>query len=257
MLRCSSCINYYLITTAIVTTTATRSLTTVIAAYQPSFFNIAVISPASGRVTRSFQTTAVPSSTTVLSRRRSGIIRTGLSVSSSFSSTTTRLFSSPTLSKLNGDHDSTSMSNLKFIDIGANLLDDRYIKGIYYDKQRHEPDLDLVIERAINGGVTHLIITAGTLHESYKALQLVRNLRDKYKNTNNNNEGTVVEEEGKKQPIIQFGCTVGIHPTRCKQEFIDLNADDDISDDATFLSWHIWYRVTTLHTVCTHQQCNE
>ena len=38
-------------------------------------------------------------------------------------------------------------SGYKLFDVAANLCDDRY-KGIYYDKQLHEPDHDLVISRA-------------------------------------------------------------------------------------------------------------
>ena len=90
-------------------------------------------------------------------------------------------------------------STLKFVDIGANLLDERF-KGSYNGKARHEPDWEAVMERAVNSGVTHVILTAGTLRESRRALELVRELRPK-------NE------------TIQFGCTVGVHPTRCSQEF--------------------------------------
>jgi TatD DNase family protein len=93
-------------------------------------------------------------------------------------------------------------STLKFVDIGANLLDERFTEGSYHGKVRHEPDWEAVMERAVSSGVTHIILTAGSLRESRRALELVRELRPK-------NE------------TIQFGCTVGVHPTRCSQEFVD------------------------------------
>ena len=105
---------------------------------------------------------------------------------------------------------STPKKNLfKFVDIGANLLDERYIKGEYFGKVKHVPDLDCVIERSIESGVSHIIITAGTLLESYQAIQLVKQLRE----THGKDAG------------IQFGCTVGIHPTRCSQEFVDMSSN--------------------------------
>ena len=105
----------------------------------------------------------------------------------------------------------TTMSNseqpqatLRFVDIGANLLDERYTDGIYFGKKRHDSDFDLVLERALEQGVTHVILTAGTLRESRKALELVEAYRSKQDAT----------------PIF-LGCTVGVHPTRCQQEFVD------------------------------------
>jgi TatD DNase family protein len=90
----------------------------------------------------------------------------------------------------------------RFVDIGANLLDDRYIKGIYRGTFRHEPDLDLVIERSIAAGVQHLLLTAGTIAESRAAVRAVREWRTRY-------------------PQMTVGCTVGVHPTRCQQVFVD------------------------------------
>ena len=93
-------------------------------------------------------------------------------------------------------------STLRFVDIGANLLEDRFLKGIYRGNFRHEPDLDLILERAFQTGVTNIVLTAGTLHESRHAVQKVREWRTDY-------------------PQIHFSCTVGVHPTRCQQEFVD------------------------------------
>lgn len=97
-------------------------------------------------------------------------------------------------------------STLKFIDVGANLLDERFTEGSYNGKVRHEPDWEAVMERAVQSGVTHIILTAGTLAESRRALEQVRVLRTKHE-------------------TIQFGCTVGVHPTRCAQEFVHNNSE--------------------------------
>lgn len=105
---------------------------------------------------------------------------------------------------------------LRFVDIGANLMDDRYTKGEYFGKRRHEPDFDAVLERSVASGVTHLILTAGTLEESRQALKAVRDHR------RNNDEKAL---EG-----LFLGCTVGVHPTRCQQEFVDSLADRGEAD---------------------------
>jgi len=103
---------------------------------------------------------------------------------------------------------------IRFVDIGANLLDERYTDGIYYGKQRHEPDFDLVLERALRQGVTHVILTAGTLEESRKALDVVKSYRARWREESRDGDG------GGPPPLF-LGCTVGVHPTRCKQEFVD------------------------------------
>lgn len=58
-------------------------------------------------------------------------------------------------------------------DIGANLLDTMY-QGEYNDKQYHEPDLNIVLDRAWAAGVDKIIITAGNLQEAKAALALAR-----------------------------------------------------------------------------------
>jgi TatD DNase family protein len=102
-------------------------------------------------------------------------------------------------------------SNYSFIDIGANLLDDRYLLGSYRGVERHPPDIDQVVQRAIHVGVTRILLTAGTLEESRRALQLARDWNRLY------------------HPDIRFHSTVGIHPTRCQQEFVDNNEDQSSS----------------------------
>ena len=59
-------------------------------------------------------------------------------------------------------------------DIGANLTDDMY-KGVYgANKQYHEPDLPVVLERAWAAGVQRIIVTGGSLEGSRAALALAR-----------------------------------------------------------------------------------
>jgi TatD DNase family protein len=114
------------------------------------------------------------------------------------------LFSTPSFTSLEG----MTRSQLSFVDIGANLLDERFTEGVYHGKHRHEPDWNEMLERAHEAGVKHIILTAGTLKESCRALELVRTLRQV------------------NQTTIHFGCTIGVHPTRCSQEFV--NNDDKI-----------------------------
>jgi TatD DNase family protein len=108
--------------------------------------------------------------------------------------------------------ESVSSSSNKFIDIGANLLDERFLEGVYRGTLRHEPDLDAVVERAVKTGLKRIILTAGTLEESRKAVEAVRAFRTSH-------------------PQIHWSCTVGVHPTRCQQEFVDSN-DADANADA-------------------------
>ena len=89
-----------------------------------------------------------------------------------------------------------AMSSNQFVDIGANLLDDRYQNGVYRGTFRHDPDLDLVLERAQASGVRRIVLTAGTVTESRQAVEAARQWNATY-------------------PDIHFSCTVGVHPTRC------------------------------------------
>lgn len=85
---------------------------------------------------------------------------------------------------------------LPLFDIGANLLDAMF-DGMYNGKRAHEPDLAAVLERAAAAGVRDLIVTAGSLADSRRALALVRALRGK--------------------SPVRLSCTVGVHPTRCNE----------------------------------------
>eukprot|EP00752_Nemacystus_decipiens_P005363 g4864.t1 len=88
----------------------------------------------------------------------------------------------------------SSSSSRTFIDIGANLLDDVFQGRYHGGSQKHEPDLDAVLERATAAGVEKMIVTAGTLEESREALKLAKAHPNLYS-------------------------TVGVHPTRCSEFF--------------------------------------
>ena len=100
---------------------------------------------------------------------------------------------------------------MRFVDIGANVMDERYTQGSYHGKVRHEPDLELVLDRAGQAGVRHMIVTAGTLVDSREAVQKVREWRDT-----------------STRPCRLY-CTVGVHPTRCLE--FEENGSDAVSSE--------------------------
>ena len=91
----------------------------------------------------------------------------------------------------------------RLIDIGANLLDGMY-QGNYNGKNKHPPDLQSVLKRSWNMGLTHLIVTAGNLQESRDALKFVENDDRLYS-------------------------TIGVHPTRTN-EFEDEKNEDYLNE---------------------------
>jgi len=102
---------------------------------------------------------------------------------------------------------STDISKLEYIDAGANLLDSMY-QGIYHGKERHDPDLDIVLARAYENGVKRIISIAGTPKECEETLELIERLD---KETN---------QSGDDEKVKVFG-TVGVHPTRCAEIFAE------------------------------------
>lgn len=186
------------VTSSRTVTTTTTVPTNFVVAFAAAF---ASSSSTTSSSSSSRTTKTTPSLLPVFRRQRRQRIETLSFLPSTFSSST----------RLSMSTMSTPSSKFKFVDIGANLLDERYTKGEYFGKVKHEPDIDAVIQRSIDSGVSHIIITAGTLLESYQAIQLVKNLRTK-QHDNKDSDGD----------DIKFGCTVGIHPTRCSQEFVNI-----------------------------------
>ncbi|KAI5710435.1 hypothetical protein M8J76_013716 [Diaphorina citri] len=81
---------------------------------------------------------------------------------------------------------------MKYIDIGANLKDAMY-EGFYSSKnQKHEPDIDHVLNRAWNAGLEKIIITGTNVEDSISSLKLAQSDERLYS-------------------------TVGCHPTRCSE----------------------------------------
>ena len=107
-----------------------------------------------------------------------------------------------------------SQLSLRFVDIGANLLEERFTAGVYRGTFRHDPDLDLIWQRAHDVGCRRIILTAGTLEESRQAVVQAR-----------------AWNAAPHNPGIHFCCTTGIHPTRCQQEFIDAAAARGVTAD--------------------------
>ncbi|MQM19305.1 hypothetical protein Taro_052306 [Colocasia esculenta] len=69
---------------------------------------------------------------------------------------------------------------------------DNMFKGIYNGRQCHAADVPAVLRRAWAAGVDRIIVTGGSLEESKAALE-------------------IAETDGR------LFCTVGVHPTRCKE----------------------------------------
>jgi TatD DNase family protein len=63
---------------------------------------------------------------------------------------------------------------MPYIDIGANLLDGMYEGSYGGSSQKHPPDLEGVLARAWGAGLSHIMITAGTLTEAREALELAK-----------------------------------------------------------------------------------
>ena len=84
------------------------------------------------------------------------------------------------------------------MDIGANLLSGQF-RGRYNGSAKHAPDLDAVLRRADAAALTEIIVTAGSLAESRRALALARRV---------NASGAY---------RVRLHSTVGVHPTNTAQ----------------------------------------
>lgn len=47
-------------------------------------------------------------------------------------------------------------------------------QGIYHGTQKHQSDLEMVLERSWDNNLSRIIITAGSVEETIKALELAR-----------------------------------------------------------------------------------
>ncbi|KAL8517691.1 hypothetical protein ACS0TY_015791 [Phlomoides rotata] len=82
-------------------------------------------------------------------------------------------------------------SGVRMIDIAVNFTDGMF-RGIYNGKQYHVADIATVLSRAWSRGVDRIIVTGGSLEESREALAIA-------------------------ETDARLFCTVGVHPTRCKE----------------------------------------
>lgn len=131
---------------------------------------------------------------------------------------------------------SGTTTTVRFCDIGANLLDPRYLRGVYRGQERHPPDIEDVLQRAIDNNVERIILTAGTIEESRTALQTARAWNKRYADRN-----------------LRFGCTVGVHPTRCRQIFVENKAVNDETQFNELLN--IVQDGVSDHTVVAYGEC--
>lgn len=60
-----------------------------------------------------------------------------------------------------------------FLDIGANLTDSMF-QGVYGRSQKHEADLNHVLDRSWDIGMEKIILTVGTVGEAEHALDIAR-----------------------------------------------------------------------------------
>ena len=95
-----------------------------------------------------------------------------------------------------------SFGSVQLVDIGANLTDDMF-EGSYHGKKQHQPDLDLVLQRAYERGVRKVIVTAGSAKESVNVQNLITRLE--------------AEAVAKSVQFPLLYSTVGVHPTRSKE----------------------------------------
>ncbi len=100
----------------------------------------------------------------------------------------------------------------KFCDIGVNLCDEMYF-GIYNDKQRHENDMENVLQRSKSMNIQRVICTAGSLDDSRKTFEIL--------NTRSSSSSSSAGEVTLAQEFGLF-MTVGIHPTRA-DEFLSVD----------------------------------
>ncbi|KPA77110.1 putative tatD related deoxyribonuclease [Leptomonas pyrrhocoris] len=83
----------------------------------------------------------------------------------------------------------------RLVDIGLNLTD-KMFQGSYNGHHQHQPDIEAVLQRAVDVGVHGVLLTGGNLKESRAVIEMCR-------------EYTSAD--------LTLYCTVGCHPTRCTE----------------------------------------
>lgn len=136
-------------------------------------------------------------------------------------------FAKRTFAIMSSSSNENANAQLQYIDAGANLLDSMY-QGTYHSKPRHEPDLDIVLQRAYDKGVHKIISLAGTIKESEELMDLIAGL-----------DSDMAKQEKGDNSVQVFG-TVGVHPTRCAEVFAEKDAsssNEGEEADATATKW--------------------
>ena len=95
------------------------------------------------------------------------------------------------------------MACRKFIDIGANLTDPVF-RGLYRGKQKHVDDMKDILKRSYEIGMSHIVVTGGSLKESKSAVELC---------------STEISD-------VKLSATVGCHPTRSSEMVTNGKVDD-------------------------------
>ena len=143
------------------------------------------------------------------------------------SRTSSFLSSSAARSSVNNVNNNNKMPDVKFCDIGANLVSasPSTFDGFYFGSQvqSHPEDTEDVLERAKRVGVREILVTAGTLEEAKAAASKCRMWNEKSFRKSSNSISSDDREEGEEDEDGSEGVfpkmysTVGVHPTRCDE----------------------------------------
>ncbi len=144
------------------------------------------------------------------------------------SRTSSFLSSSAARSSVNNmNNNNNKMPDVKFCDIGANLVSasPSTFDGFYFGSQiqSHAEDAEDVLERAKRVGVREILVTAGTLEEAKAAASKCRMWNEKSFRkssnsiSNDDREGADDDEDGSEGVFPKMYSTVGVHPTRCDE----------------------------------------
>lgn len=134
--------------------------------------------------------------------------------------------SSAARSSVNNVNKNIKMPDVKFCDIGANLVSasPSTFDGFYFGSQvqSHPEDSEDVLERAKRVGVREILVTAGTLEEAKAAASKCRmwnekSFRKSSNSINNDREGADDDEDDSEGVFPKMYSTVGVHPTRCDE----------------------------------------